>query len=37
VLQRFGYKEKPDYHGHVFREFKIGHCKVRIDIPLNAK
>jgi hypothetical protein len=29
--------EKPNYHGHVFREFKIGHCEVRIDILLNAK
>jgi hypothetical protein len=37
VLQRFGYVEKPDYHSRVFRKFKIGHCEVRVDIPINAK
>jgi hypothetical protein len=37
VLQRFGYVEKLDYRGRVFREFKIGHCEVRVDIPLNTK
>jgi hypothetical protein len=37
VLQRFGYVEKPDYRGRVFREFKIGRCEVRVNIPLNPK
>jgi hypothetical protein len=37
VLQRFSYVENPDYHGHVFHEFHIRHCEVRVDIPLNAK
>jgi hypothetical protein len=37
VLQRFGYVEKLDYRSRVFREFKIGHCEIRVDIPLNTK
>jgi hypothetical protein len=37
VLQPFGYVEKADYHGHVFREFNIGRCEVLVDIPLNPK
>jgi hypothetical protein len=37
VMQRFGYVEKPDYHGRVFHKFKIGRCEVHVDIPLNAK
>jgi hypothetical protein len=37
VLQLFGYVKKPDYHGRLFHEFKIGRCEVRVDIPLNVK
>jgi hypothetical protein len=36
VLQSFGYLDKLDYHGRVCHKFQIGHCKVHIDIPLNA-
>jgi hypothetical protein len=32
VLHRFGYTGLPTYHGHPYRQFGLGHCKVHVDI-----
>jgi hypothetical protein len=32
VLHRFGYTGLPAYRGHPYRQFRLGHCKVHVDI-----
>jgi hypothetical protein len=35
VLHRFGYTGFPTYRGHPYRQFRLGHCKVHVDIPAH--
>jgi hypothetical protein len=35
VLHRFGYTGLPAYHGHPYRQFGLGRCKVHVDIPAH--
>jgi hypothetical protein len=35
VMHRFGYVGLPAYHGHPYRQFGLGHCKVHVDIPAH--
>jgi NADPH-dependent ferric siderophore reductase len=32
VLHCFGYMRLPAYHGHPYRQFGLGHCKIHVDI-----
>jgi hypothetical protein len=32
VLRRFGYTGFPAYHGHLYRQYGLGRCKVHVDI-----
>jgi hypothetical protein len=35
VLHRVGYTGFPSYHGHPYRQFGLGRCKVHVDIPAH--
>jgi hypothetical protein len=35
VLHRFGYTGLPAYHGRPYHQFRLGHCKVHVDIPAH--
>jgi hypothetical protein len=35
VLHRFGYTGFPAYHSRPYRQFRLGHCKVHVDIPAH--
>jgi hypothetical protein len=35
VLHRFGYMGLPAYRGHPYRQFRLGHYKVYVDIPAH--
>jgi hypothetical protein len=35
VLHRFGYMGLSAYHGRLYRQFGLGHCKVHVDIPAH--
>jgi NADPH-dependent ferric siderophore reductase len=35
VLHRFGYTGFPAYRGRPYRQFRLGHCKVFVDIPAH--
>jgi hypothetical protein len=35
VLHHFGYMRLPAYHGHPYRQFRLGCCKVHVDIPAH--
>jgi hypothetical protein len=35
MLHRFGYTWLPAYHGHLYRQFGLGCCKVHVDILTN--
>jgi hypothetical protein len=32
VLHRFSYTGRPVYHGRLYHQFGLGHCKVHVDI-----
>jgi hypothetical protein len=32
VLHRFGYTGLPAYHGHPYHQFRLGRCKVHVDV-----
>jgi hypothetical protein len=35
MLHRFGYTGTPVYCGHPYRQFRLGCCKVHVDIPAH--
>jgi NADPH-dependent ferric siderophore reductase len=35
MLHRFGYTGTPAYRGHPYHQFRLGHCKVHVDIPAH--
>jgi hypothetical protein len=35
VLHQFGYTGLPVYRGHPYHQFRLGHCKVHVDIPAH--
>jgi hypothetical protein len=35
VLHRFRYTGLPTYHGRPYRQFRLGRCKVHVDIPAH--
>jgi hypothetical protein len=35
VLHRFGYTGLPMYRGRSYHQFRLGRCKVRVDIPAH--
>jgi hypothetical protein len=35
VFHRFGYTGFSAYHGHLYRQFGLGHCKVHVGIPAH--
>jgi hypothetical protein len=36
VLHRFGYTGLPAYHGRPYHQFRLGRCKVHMDIPAHS-